>query len=646
MVLAVVWAGGHWPLDKHCRHPEHPLKNFVRCQHGGGIPLNSGARLPTNERDRGIAPQTQPIFRVKRTRTSVTRHPLLQHQLTKVGLAADVVSGAAWNALLDEVSHAYTAASLPAGGETAADAIAPPDEEQEKLAAVIGSLGEGLLVLDADLRVESINRQGERILQIPAGEMVGQPIDDLAATWSLRDRGPYAVSKMRHHLLRNLPYRNDDAFVVTEDGGIVHVSLVMTPIERGGELKGAVICFRDVTSLKVSENLLKESEERFRRIFKRAPTGMIRIAADGSIADTNQAFVSMLGRDGEDLTGLGLATLWHVDDSADAITAVAALFGGGTSSQAERRLVHRDGTAIWTNVSMSLGGIAAEGEPFAIAVVENITERKRLEIELRHAQKLESVGRLAAGVAHEINTPIQFIGDNVHFIGKAFETLRRATVNDCTAASEEWSEELAFLAEEVPLAVGQTLDGVSRVATIVRAMKGFGHSDGALPSPADINEAVNRTLVIARTELKDVADVRTDFAPVPPVVCYIGDISQVVLNLLVNAAHAIGQRVAGTAEKGCIQVATRVVGDGVEVAISDTGGGVAPELRERIFEPFFTTKEVGRGTGQGLSLARTIVVERHGGTLTLDENAGLGSTFRLWLPFAPSAAHPGIPPSV
>jgi signal transduction histidine kinase len=171
------------------------------------------------------------------------------------------------------------------------------------------------------------------------------------------------------------------------------------------------------------------------------------------------------------------------------------------------------------------------------------------------------------------------------------------------------------------------------VATIVRAMKEFAHPDTRQKSAADLNRAIKSTLTVARNELKYVADVETDLGDLPPVVCNISDLNQVFLNLLVNAAHAIREVVReGTDAKGKIRVRTRREGNTVLIAISDTGCGIPENIRGRIFDPFFTTKEVGRGTGQGLSIARSVVVEKHGGSLTFETEPGKGTTFFVRLP--------------
>ena len=285
------------------------------------------------------------------------------------------------------------------------------------------------------------------------------------------------------------------------------------------------------------------------------------------------------------------------------------------------------------------------------AIAHEMRTRLQAEAERRQAQKLEAVGRLASGVAHEINTPVQFVSDSVHFLRDAVQDLigtleklrhlRRAVSASGAFAEEaaavEQAEEAAdldYLFENAPKAVERSLDGLKRVTAIVKSMKEFAHPDTAEMVAIDLNHAIESTLIIARNEYKYVADVETDFGALPPVVCHAGEVNQTVLNIVVNAAHAIEELVKGTPKRGSISVKTSVEGEMVVVAISDTGGGIPETIRDRIFDPFFTTKEVGKGTGQGLAIARSVVVDKHGGELSLISEVGKGTTFFIRLPFA------------
>jgi PAS domain S-box-containing protein len=273
-----------------------------------------------------------------------------------------------------------------------------------------------------------------------------------------------------------------------------------------------------------------------------------------------------------------------------------------------------------------------------IGVGFDITDRKFAEQRLAAGEKLESIGRLAAGVAHEINTPIQFLNDSIFFIREAMQDLlaENARLTALLPTPPEVDENIEDIKAELPPALDRVADGLTRIAEIVRSMKEFSHADQAEMSRVDLNRAIKSTLVIASTEYKYVADVVTDFAPdLPLVTCHGGQINQVVLNLVVNAAHAIGDVVKGTPNRGKITVKTCVEGDFVVISVSDTGGGIPEGIRQRIFDPFFTTKEVGRGTGQGLSIAHN-AIKAHGGQFEFDTEVGKGTTFRVRLPMEPA----------
>jgi signal transduction histidine kinase len=279
----------------------------------------------------------------------------------------------------------------------------------------------------------------------------------------------------------------------------------------------------------------------------------------------------------------------------------------------------------------------------------DITEMRRLGREQAAAQKLESVGRLAAGVAHEINTPVQFVSDNVQFVRTSMTDLSavihayrelQLAVNSgadsrgaaSLAADAEKRADLDYILENVPLAVESSIDGLARIATIVRSMKEFAHPDQAQKTFADLNHAIRSTLVIAHNEYKYIAEVETHYGELPLVQCHLGEINQVILNLLVNASHAIADVIKDGTVRGKLTLSTHQDGDSVEISIADTGSGIPEEIRDRIFDPFFTTKEVGKGTGQGLALAHSAIVVKHGGTLRFETESGKGTTFFIRLP--------------
>jgi len=392
---------------------------------------------------------------------------------------------------------------------------------------------------------------------------------------------------------------------------------------------------RQATELDRSQQLVRAAHERSTAIFESAPIGMAQLARDGTVLAVNAALVRFIGYPADDLVGHGLARLAH----PAALPVVLAALNG--LDECENRLddtrsVHADGSTRWAQWVLS--PVHTPGaEVTAIAVIADRTEARQLEIELRHGQKLEAIGRLAAGVAHELNTPIQFIGDNVGFLGNAADRLLTALGATPTGTADGrpigGPVNLAKLAIDIPDAVRETQEGVDRVATIVQALKSFARRSPPEHEPADINQALADTLTVARGELRNVGMVTSDLHPLPPVCCSIGDINQVVLNLLVNAADAVYETQTPD-DRGRITMRCWPDEDHVVIEVTDSGPGIPDELREHVFEPFFTTKPVGQGSGQGLALARTVVVNDHGGTLDFTSTPGHGTTFTVRLPVA------------
>ncbi len=287
-----------------------------------------------------------------------------------------------------------------------------------------------------------------------------------------------------------------------------------------------------------------------------------------------------------------------------------------------------------------------------IGLYEDITEMNMIEQELRQSQKIEAIGQLAAGITHEINTPVQFVGDNLSFLQQAYTDISRvlATYSDVFELARNLQEvpgdkiqavlaaidaaDLLYLQEEIPTTIAQSLDGVKRIEKIVRAMKEFSHPGNDEKVLVSINELLETTLTISRNQWKYEAELETDLQPgLPLVSCLPGELNQVFLNLIVNAAHAIADRNRENPGKlGKITITSCNVTGAVQVRIKDSGGGIPEVIRNRIFEPFFTTKGRGKGTGQGLAISRRVVVEKHQGQLFFEVDPGVGTTFFVEIP--------------
>lgn len=417
---------------------------------------------------------------------------------------------------------------------------------------------------------------------------------------------------------------------------------------------------REIAGRRQAEEMLWASRERHRLLIEDLPFGVFRLAPgnDGGFLMANRAMLRMF-----DFTCHGNLLRSRIadifEDAEDWTSLREQLMAEERVIAAEARLCKADGTPMWGGITVSVILDESGDVAHINGLIEDITERKLLETQLAQAQKLEAMGQLAAGIAHEINTPIQYVGDNTRFVQDSCQSLialletyqrllAKADVGEelldafRTAAEEA---DLEYLAEEIPTAVQQSLEGVGRVTEIVRAMKEFSHPDTDEKSPTDINKTIESTVTLARNEWKYVAEMAMDFdTDLPLVPLLLGDIKQVILNILVNASHAIADTIAEPgADKGTITIATRRVDPWAEIRISDTGGGIPEEARSKIFDLFFTTKAVGRGTGQGLAISRAVVVEKHDGAITFESELGKGTTFIIRLPLegTPIKEEPG-----
>lgn len=451
------------------------------------------------------------------------------------------------------------------------------------------------------------------------------------------------------------------------------VSSTKVPLrDAAGQIMGLVGISRDITGYKLAELERLAMQGRYQLLFDSAGDAILTLG-DGKFQDCNRAALRMFRcHEKTQVTGASLEEFSppHQPDGTESRVAagkhVAEALKSGTK-RFEWTYRRRDGEDFPAEVSLT--SFWLDDRQVVQATVRDLTERKQaekerqmMELQLRQSQKLESIGQLAAGIAHEINTPTQYVGDNTRFLKDAFanilgvlnshgELLAAARQNAITPELLEKDEallaasDLEYFCVQIPQAIQETLEGIERVTKIVRAMKEFSHPGGQEKCPADLNKAIESTVTVARNEWKYVADLTTDFEPgLPFVPCFLGEFNQVILNLVVNAAHAIGDVVKkhpGT--KGRIVVQTRRDGDHVIVRVSDTGTGIPESHRSHIFEPFFTTKEVGKGSGQGLALVYNSIIKKHGGTVAFETETGVGTTFIIRLPVTPPAVVPEKP---
>jgi PAS domain S-box-containing protein len=419
--------------------------------------------------------------------------------------------------------------------------------------------------------------------------------------------------------------------------------------ERTSELRNSLVRLEEAQIY--LRNALEENEQLISAI------SSILIAIDGSgvITKWNEIAEKTFGVKRSDAVGKHFQDCgiqWDSDQETARIQEVFSQVQDEPVRLDDVRFTRFDGKDRVLGLSLSpLRKIDNDGARQGYLLVgADITDRRILEAQLRQAQRLESVGQLAAGIAHEINTPTQFIGDNVRFLDESFRDLEKllkqhslllATkhvgpvpaelIQKIEATAQE--VDLEYLLQEIPRAIFQSLEGIKRVADIVRSMKEFAHPGTTEKVAVDLREAIESTIEVTKHEWKYVAEMITEFDPtLPKVSCLVGELNQVIVNLIVNAAHSISDVIKQESDaKGLITITTRNDDGSVEIRVSDTGTGIPEAIRSKIFDPFFTTKEVGKGTGQGLAIAHA-VVEKHGGSIAIETEVGRGTTFILRLP--------------
>lgn len=407
-----------------------------------------------------------------------------------------------------------------------------------------------------------------------------------------------------------------------------------------------------------AEEALRQSEAKYRLLIENIPDAVWSVNEAGENLFVSSNIETICGLTPEEFTqtrGYWWTEHVHPDDRDKVATAYEALFRRTKMLDIEYRIRRRDGVWIWIH-DKATSTYEKDGLIFADGLLSDVTERRLLEAQLRQAQKLESIGQLAGGIAHEINTPLQYVSDNTRFLRDSFNdvsallnqhtslieacragNLSTQLVDEMEAGAED--ADLEYLVAEAPKAIQEALDGIEQVSKIVKSMKEFASPSSAIKSAADLNQAIENTITVASSEWKPVAEVITEFdAELPPVLCLLGEFNQVILNLLINAMHAIADVVGdGHSGKGRITVSTRREGDWAVVRVADTGTGIPEAVREKVFDPFFTTKPVGTGTGQGLAISHTVVVEKHGGQISFESEVGQGTTFIVKIPLNPSA---------
>jgi len=508
--------------------------------------------------------------------------------------------------------------------------------------AAIELMPDAHIILDDHGYIQTFNAAAEKIFGHARENIVGQNVRVLISKLHDSAHDGYLSRYRETGKTRIMGARRESGFSARrKDGSEFPISLLVQEFktDEGMFFSGII---RDISS----RTQIEAHNRQLRAAVEQATDHIIIMTDDEAIEYLNPQVERDTGWTLAEMRGKNMADLGIRRSDPEIYEAAAAAMKRGEIWTGRLRSELRDGCISDSDVTISplrddLGEIT-----HYLVVGRDVTEHVKLEQQLRQAQKLESIGQLAAGIAHEINTPSQYVGDNTRFLQEAFGDLDKliGTLGKLMASGDDQisrdaiqqafeEADTEYLREEIPRAIEQSLEGVHRVTKIVRAMKEFSHPTQE-KTPVDLNRAIESTITVASNEWKYVAEMEMDLDPqLPPVVCLPGEFNQVILNIIVNASHAIADVVGDKGEsKGTINVSTCHVDGWVEICIADTGAGMPENIQARIFDPFFTTKDVGKGTGQGLSIAHAVVVEKHGGTISVASESGRGTCFTIRLP--------------
>lgn len=412
--------------------------------------------------------------------------------------------------------------------------------------------------------------------------------------------------------------------------------------------EGTLVVFTDITEKEKADERIRESEAQFRALWENSLDGMRLVNEEGITQLVNDSYCRMIGKTKEELIGLPYSIIYKESDQQKKHQQfLERVKNNAIEHDFKRKVELWNGKTIWFELSNSF--IRIDNKPvLVLSVFKDVTALVEIEQQLALSQKMESIGLLAAGIAHEINSPMQFIGDNTTFLKDSFNNLlayfnelEKYTIDTFTDIGD-WNFindaklrfDIEFLLTEIPNAIEQTHTGIERVNKIIHALKDFAHPSAQEKTLADINHGIEVTAVISKNQWKYVAELETDLDPnLPFVNCLLDEINQVILNMIINASHAIQEKLGSEpSKKGLIIIETKHDEKFVEIYIKDNGIGIKTEHQNKIFDPFFTTKEVGKGTGQGLSIVHDIIIKRHNGLISMNSEYGKGTVFCIKLP--------------
>ncbi|NDV24288.1 PAS domain S-box protein [Desulfovibrio sp. JC022] len=558
------------------------------------------------------------------------------------------------------------------------------EDREAKLSALFNGVIDAIITADSTGKILTINPAAEKIFGYDSGELVGKNVRVLVPP-ELRANHDRFIRRYLKKGIAKILGIGREAEAVRKDGSRFPIDLSINEIRTPDAVMFTAIV-RDISERKEQERQLRMLNEQLEQLVdertadltrkteeltvevaerKKAETEirqnreLLRSLLDGisaafliidlekrTIAETNEVAENMFGLSRGKILGRNCDRIF-----ADQGQYLEEICPRSYETESIRETIILDNDGHTLPVTRHVLPITIGSRPHLAVILFDISERKNLERKLEMARKLESIGRLASGIAHEINTPIQYVGNSVLFQKEAFADFLKIHKMDSRILDEcrksglfpdllkkrdrvAEDEDLEFLVDEIPQSCDRAQEGVSRVAGIVQAMKDFSHPGQQKKQPANINNLITNTATVSRNEWKYFAEIDMQLGDIPLVNCFQGNINQVLLNMIVNAAHAIKDKYEGTGQTGTIVVSTYLDGDEVLISISDDGTGIPESVKDKIFEPFFTTKKVGEGSGQGLAIAHDIIVAKHGGTIDLESTQDEGTTFTIKLPLS------------
>jgi len=522
---------------------------------------------------------------------------------------------------------------------------------EEKFRSIIQQSVDGIILFDLSGKIIEWNNADEKITGYSFSDVENLHIWDVVSLLT-KNAAESEYLKIKDKLRDALFDRTStlanqiiEITLTTKNNDRVMVTVIFSGIEIGHDFVGSIIV-RDISRLKKSQADILMLGSAVREISE----GLVIANSHGETEYVNLAVEKITGYSSEELIGKNLLLFLVSDFSSGKLHVDELRLQAGKIQRGKTVCSRKDGSQY--TLQYNIAPIVDEqGNKNFISVISDVSQSELIEQQNRQAQKLEAIGSLAAGVAHEINTPTQYVGNNLLFIKKEFGSIiqmlekNQQLLNQAQNGGsmdglikelrqEEKDADLNYLTTEIPRAIDESLEGIARVTKIVQAIKEFSHPSMDEKTPVDINRAIDTTITVSHNEWKYMADLVPHYdEKLPTVMCSPGEINQVILNLITNAAHAIKEQIdKGVYTKGLIEIFTFTKENSVEIHVKDNGGGIPAEYREKVFNPFFTTKPVGMGTGQGLSISYKVIVNKHNGSLVFDTEPGKGTTFKITLP--------------